>query len=245
MSISLRKSTVTGLEAVCSFTQDVLMMAGLSLLLGILSLVIKQPEAHAWNGPAIVAAVPTTQTTQTTQSLQASQPLHTQESDELFPETRGATLKPHLIGVLEYVKQRYRVSAEAVLPVFQVAELIGRERRIDPLLILAIIGVESGFDPRAESEMGARGLMQVIPRFHMDKLPSGFRSKHFFDPEVNIRVGVGVLEEALKRRGVLTAALQSYSGSSDRVGGYSNKVLAEKARLEKASRGAIALLPSA
>ena len=147
-----------------------------------------------------------------------------------------SSLKPHLLGVLEYVKRRYRVSPEAVLPVFEVAELIGRERRIDPLLILAIIGVESGFNPFAESTMGARGLMQVIPRFHMDKVPEGMGSRQLFDPAVNIRVGVHVLEEAIRRRGGLTAGLQSYAGSSDSEGSYASKVLAEKARLEKAAR---------
>jgi soluble lytic murein transglycosylase-like protein len=143
--------------------------------------------------------------------------------------------KPHLTGVLEYVKRRYRVSPEAVLPVFEVAGLIGRERRIDPLLILAIIGVESGFNPFAESPMGARGLMQVIPRFHMDKVPEGMGVRHLFDPAVNIRVGVHVLEEAIRRRGGITAGLQYYAGSSDSSGGYANKVLAEKKRLEKAA----------
>ena len=114
--------------------------------------------------------------------------------------------------------------------------MIGKERRIDPLLILAIIGIESGFNPFAESALGARGLMQVIPRFHMDKVPAGLGSRHLFDPAVNIRVGVGVLEEAIRRRGGLVPGLQQYAGSSDTEGGYANKVLAEKARMEKAVR---------
>jgi soluble lytic murein transglycosylase-like protein len=146
--------------------------------------------------------------------------------------------KPHLVGALEYVKRRYRVSPEAVLPIFEVAELIGQERRIDPLLILAIIGVESGFNPFAESPMGARGLMQVIPRFHMDKVPEGMGVHHLFDPAVNIHVGVRVLEEAIRRRGGLIAGLQYYAGSSDSAGRYANRVLAEKARLEQAARPA-------
>ena len=143
-------------------------------------------------------------------------------------------LKPQFSGALDYIKRRYRVSPDAVLPVFEVAQLVGKERRIDPLLILAIIGVESGFNPFAESHMGARGLMQVIPRFHMDKMPEGSGSHQLFDPAVNIQVGVLVLEEAIRRRGGLVAGLQSYSGSSDAVGSYSSKVLAEKARLERA-----------
>ncbi|MDR2614083.1 MAG: hypothetical protein LBC91_01980 [Candidatus Accumulibacter sp.] len=59
--------------------------------------------------------------------------------------------------------------------------------------------------------------------------------RHLFDPAVNIQVGVRVLEEAIRRRGGLTAGLQYYAGSSDASGRYANKVLAEKARLEKAA----------
>jgi soluble lytic murein transglycosylase-like protein len=139
-------------------------------------------------------------------------------------------------GALDYVKRRYRVSPDAVTPVFEVAQRIGLERRIDPLLIVAIIGIESGFNPFAESPMGAQGLMQIIPRFHQDKLPEGTGEQALLDPAINIRVGVGVLEEAIRRRGSLIGGLQYYAGSSDPEGFYANKVLAEKERLEQASR---------
>ena len=114
--------------------------------------------------------------------------------------------------------------------------MIGQERQIDPLLIVAIIGIESRFNPFAESTMGAQGLMQVIPRFHMDKLPRNKGTKPLLDPVTNIRVGVRVLEDAIRRSGSLVAGLQSYAGSSDPHGKYSSKVLAEKARLEEAGR---------
>ena len=114
--------------------------------------------------------------------------------------------------------------------------MVGQERRIDPLLIVAIIGVESGFNPFAESSFGAQGLMQVIPRFHMDKLPGGANGRAFLDPVTNIRVGASVLQEAIQRRGGLTAGLQYYAGSSDAAGSYANKVMAEKARLEQAAQ---------
>lgn len=224
VSVTLKKSMARSLDAVSSFIQYAAMVAGLLFVLGIASIVYSDLDSSAEeeSGSIVVSGVAT-------------------DSVLAVPETVSAhsnapSIKPHLVGVLEYVKRRYRVSPDAVLPVFEVAELIGRERRIDPLLILAIIGVESGFNPFAESNMGARGLMQVIPRFHMDKVPAGMGSRHFFDPAVNIRVGVHVLEEAIRRRGGLTAGLQYYAGSSETEGGYATKVLAEKARLEKAAR---------
>jgi len=227
VSITLNKSMVRHLDAVSSFTQYVLMIAGLLLLLGVAGFVFEGPEPSSGKKSEAVASVVPAETVS---------PVRESVEPDVDVDAESTSIKPHLVGVLEYVKRRYRVSPEAVLPVFEVAELIGQERRIDPLLILAIIGVESGFNPFAESSMGARGLMQVIPRFHMDKVPDGTGSRQLFDPAVNIRVGVYVLEEAIRRRGGLTAGLQYYAGSSDSDGGYASKVLAEKARLEKAAR---------
>ena len=160
------------------------------------------------------------------------------DTPELIPvaESVPAVLSSRMQGALDYVTRRYRVSPEALVPVFEVAQLIGQERRIDPLLIVAIIGIESGFNPFAESAMGARGLMQIIPRFHRDKVPEGAGDGSLLDPLINIRVGVYVLEEAIRRRGGLVAGLQYYAGSSEPVGNYANKVLAEKERLEQAAR---------
>lgn len=157
------------------------------------------------------------------------------------PTARPApALAPHMFGAIEYVSNRYRVSPEAVVPLFEVAQLIGKERSIDPLLIVAVIGIESGFNPFAESTMGAQGLMQVIPRFHQDKVPGGAGEKALLDPVINIKVGTHVLEEAIRRRGGLIPGLQHYAGSSDPSGAYANKVLAEKQRLERAVRRASA-----
>ena len=147
-----------------------------------------------------------------------------------------STLSPVMTRALAYVAQRYRVSADALKPVFEAAQSIGQERRIDPLLIVAVIAIESRFNPFAESPMGAQGLMQIIPRFHMDKIPEGAGDRPFLDPAINIRIGVTVLEDAIRRRGGLTAGLQYYSGSSDPERAYAGRVLAEKARLEQAAQ---------
>lgn len=50
-------------------------------------------------------------------------------------------------GALDYVKRRYKVAPEALVPVFEIAQLIGKEMRIDPLLIVAMIGIESDSIP--------------------------------------------------------------------------------------------------
>jgi hypothetical protein len=67
----------------------------------------------------------------------------------------------------------------------------------------------------------------------MDKLPENVGENPFLDPEINVRVGVRILEEAIRRRGGLIAGLQYYAGSTDPAAGYANRVLAEKQRIEQ------------
>jgi len=146
-------------------------------------------------------------------------------------------LTPAMGAALDSVAQRYRVAPEALLPVFEVAQSVASERRMDPLLIVAVISVESGFNPFAQSTMGAQGLMQIIPRFHLDKVPKPLGGNAFLDPVSNVRMGARILHEAIRRQGGVMEGLQYYAGASEDVEqAYANKVIAEKLRLEQASR---------
>ncbi len=148
----------------------------------------------------------------------------------------GTELNPSMSAALESVAQRYRVAPEALQPIFTAAQQAARE--LDPLLIIAVIGVESGFNPFAQSVMGAQGLMQVIPRYHRDKLPPETPPMAFLDPVSNVRVGAQVLQEAIRRSGGLIEGLQYYAGAADDPErGYATRVIAEKQRLELAARG--------
>lgn len=151
------------------------------------------------------------------------------------PATQALT--PVMGAALNHVAQRYRVSPDALLPVFEAVESAARERRMDPLLLIAVIAIESRFNPYSQSPVGAQGLMQVIPRYHQDKLPKTATAPSFLDPVTNVRIGAQVLQEAIRRQGGLMEGLQYYGGAIDddeRV--YANKVLAEKLRLEQATR---------
>jgi len=150
-------------------------------------------------------------------------------------EESAAALNPRMRGALDYVSRRYRVSTEALQPIFATAQVVGRELHLDPLLIIAVIGVESGFNPFSQSVFGAQGLMQVVPRFHMDKLPEEADRSDFLDPVVNVQVGAKVLKESIRRFGGLESGLQQFGGAmNDPDRRYSTKVLAEKQRLEQA-----------
>jgi len=151
-------------------------------------------------------------------------------------------LRPEMRAVAGYLARKYRVSTVAIEPLVSAAQSAGSEVGLDPLLILAVTAVESRFNPFAESSMGARGLMQVIPEFHQDKLEAqGTDKTGLLDPEINIQIGARVLKESIRRAGSLEAGLQQYAGApGDSDTQYANKVKAEKGRLEQAMRQQVA-----
>lgn len=148
------------------------------------------------------------------------------------------SLSPQMKRVVDYLSRRYRVSSAGVEPLVASAEDVGKRVGLDPLLLVAVMAVESSFNPIAESAMGAQGLMQVIPRFHQEKLVDQGSDASLLDPQTNIVVGARVLKEYLVRTGSMQNALQVYNGATDDAVGsmYANKVLAEKQRLEAAAK---------
>lgn len=136
-------------------------------------------------------------------------------------------------AVAEFIARRYRVAESASTAFVSTAYRVGREFSVDPLLILAVMAIESRYNPVAESSMGAKGLMQIIPRYHQEKLLEHGGEGALLDPEVNIQVGAQILQEYMRRFGETEAALQKYAGAYDEpTAQYSGKVLAEKARLQ-------------
>lgn len=135
----------------------------------------------------------------------------------------------------EFVAKRYRVSQDVTLGLVTFAHAAGHKLGLDPLLIIAVIAVESRFNPIAESGAGAKGLMQVIPKYHTEKLEE-FGGEHaVFDPQTNILVGSKILKEYLRRTGNLSIALQMYAGAlNDGEDAYTVKVMNEKQRLQQA-----------
>lgn len=167
------------------------------------------------------------------QSADAEEP--SAEAEPAPVSAPGEALSPRMRSALESVSRRYRVSMEGVKPVFEAAQVAGRNLHLDPLLIIAVIGIESGFNPFSESIMGAQGLMQVIPRFHPEKIPEGAGQSALFDPVTNVQVGAQVLKESIRRNGGLIGGLQQFAGASDDPEQrYASKVMAEKQRLENA-----------
>ena len=158
------------------------------------------------------------------------------EQPAAVAEESGEQPKYRAIG--QFLSRRYRVSSEMTTSVVANAHKIGADLKLDPLLILAVIAVESRFNPLAESVMGAKGLMQVIPRLHPDKFQPLGGEKAAFDTHANISVGAKILKDYLRQTGDIAVALQLYVGASteQNENGYTDKVMAERDRLTQVLR---------
>ncbi len=141
---------------------------------------------------------------------------------------------------MDSLSRRFLIASEATASIVSAAYRAADAAGLDPLLVLAVISIESRFNPLAESTMGAKGLMQIIPRFHRAKLAVHGGDQALLDPESNIEVGTRILQEYIDRTGTLEAGLQFYNGAlSDPSAKYAQKVMAERLRLEGAVRAAL------
>ncbi|MRX10752.1 transglycosylase SLT domain-containing protein [Pseudoduganella sp. FT25W] len=141
--------------------------------------------------------------------------------------------------VTTWLSKRYRVAGDAANMLVSTAYLTAREIKLDPLLILAVMSIESGLNPFAESPMGAQGLMQVMSKVHHEKFQDMGGLQAALNPVANIRVGSLILKDYVTRGGSVEAGLKSYVGAAafETDEGYGSKVLAEYNRLKQVSAG--------
>ena len=137
-------------------------------------------------------------------------------------------------ALAEFISRRYRVAEAASAGFVSKAYRSGREHAVDPLLILAVMAIESRYNPVAESSKGAKGLMQIIPRYHQEKFLAHGGEYAVLDPDVNIQVGAQILREYMRRSDAMETALQRYNGALDEpTARYAGKVIAEKLILRR------------
>ncbi len=157
---------------------------------------------------------------------------------------RATAIDPHDLpkqqaAVAYWLAKKYRVAPEPLSALVEEAYDLGARTKLEPTLILAIMAVESGFNPFAQSPVGAQGLMQVMTKVHSDKYDSFGGRLAAFDPVTNLRVGVKVLQECIARAGSVAGGLRQYVGATSDAteGGYTAKVLAEYERLRQVAGG--------
>ncbi|MBW4046370.1 MAG: lytic transglycosylase domain-containing protein [Proteobacteria bacterium] len=147
--------------------------------------------------------------------------------------------RPQMV-VANWLSHRYSIAPLAMQELVSRAWQVGKQEHLDPTLILAVMAVESSFNPYAQSPVGATGLMQVMASVHRDKFAPYGGPRASIDPMANVKVGAVVLKDAIARGGSLQAGLRMYVGATSNAteGGYAAKVLAEQARLQQVVAGA-------
>lgn len=146
------------------------------------------------------------------------------------PATDPSELNRQQAAVAHWLSKRYRVAPEPVALLVREAWSLGQRVNLEPTLILAIMAIESSFNPFAQSPVGAQGLMQVLTRVHDDKYQAFGGNLAAFDPLTNLRVGVQVLKDCIAKAGSIEGGLRHYVGAANLTddGGYAFKVLAEQ-----------------
>ena len=136
--------------------------------------------------------------------------------------------------VAKWIARKYRVSNEAVREIVEISFSAGDKFEVDPYVVIAIIAIESSFNPLAESGAGALGLMQVMPLIHRKKFQKYGGFEKSLDVKVNIYVGTEILKNFYLRYGNYQRALLAYVGvSQNSNSSYPKKVLRLRDRLKK------------
>lgn len=143
------------------------------------------------------------------------------------------------VAVARWLSSKYKVSPEPLAALVTEAWALGERSQISPTLILAVMAIESRFNPFASGSQGGLGLMQIEPEAHTSALSSFGGRLAAFDPLTNLRVGTRLLQGLINDTGTLEDALRQYAlasgqGKNDQ---YVDRVLAEQKLLDKISMG--------
>lgn len=156
-------------------------------------------------------------------SLEAASPLALSEEQE---------------AITQWLSRRYKLSPEPLGNLVSESWALGDRIQVSPTLLLAVMAIESRFNPFASGVQGGMGLMQIEPQAqHLALLPFG-GPLAAFDPLTNLRVGAKHLQTLIEKSASVEVALQMYAAASGQPNGadYANRVLAEQKRLENMAR---------
>jgi soluble lytic murein transglycosylase-like protein len=155
-------------------------------------------------------------------------------------------LPPSQAAVAQWLSRKYKVAPEPLAALVAESYALSLTTQLPPHFILAVMAIESSFHPYVQSPVGAQGLMQVMTDIHIKRYDAYGGRMAAFDPIANLRVGVAVLNDAIKMRdGSQEEGLRFYLGGYGLTedGGYVAKVFAEQALLDWVAAGQKPALP--
>jgi soluble lytic murein transglycosylase-like protein len=237
----MAKSRVT-VRSLLSTAQHTMTVCGVTALVMLAVLYVRPDLAHALSktlAPQPEAAGLAVTAPPLTALMEAPAAQPAAEAPMTAEEKKLMGSKKQQEWVTTWLSKRYRVASDATNMLVSTAYLTAREIKLDPLLILAVMAIESGLNPFAESPMGAQGLMQVMSKVHYDKFQEMGGVQAALNPVANIRVGSLILKDYVTRGGSVEAGLKSYVGAAafETDEGYGSKVLAEYKKLQQVSSG--------
>lgn len=237
---SLRKLVLQTSTQAVEFYRYVFGYFALALLAGAVT-IVSIPDLRAQVlavHEAVVAAADTTEAAPATSKVVAAARASEESAGTVIAKAKPvvlAHLPANSVEALhEYISKKYRVPSSAVRALVETAWDVGGNKKLDPLLLLAVMAIESSFNPFAESHVGAQGLMQVMTRIHRKKFEPYGGARAAWRPDANIAVGAQILQDCIARRGSVPGGLTCYVGSPGTASAYGRKVLAERGRLEAA-----------
>jgi soluble lytic murein transglycosylase-like protein len=144
------------------------------------------------------------------------------------------TLTPDQLSVTRWLSRKYRIGPEPLAAVVTEAWTLGDKTQLSPTLILAIMAIESRFNPFTAGSQGAVGLMQIEVNAHADTLAQHGGNFAAFDALTNVRIGVRHLQALLQQTNSLEDALALYGEASGQSSDsqYADRVLAEQQQLD-------------
>ena len=104
------------------------------------------------------------------------------------------------------------VAAAPEGPYREIIAAMSEAHGVDPLLVRALIQVESNYKPKAKSPRGAMGLMQLMPSTARE-----YKVRNPFDPRTNIEAGIKHLKSLIDRLGTTEMALAAYNAGEGAV----------------------------
>ncbi len=148
---------------------------------------------------------------------------------ESIVEIRDEHVKEEFSQVLNEIKEKVNANINKSFPNGQIISYkkelkdaksiedlivrLSKKHGIDPALVKAVVKVESNFNPKATSSVGAKGLMQIMPDTAKD-----LGIKDLYDPKDNLEGGIKYLKRLLKKYdNDISLALAAYNAGPGNV----------------------------
>ena len=152
-----------------------------------------------------------------------STPKNKETFDSINRDEELTKLKKRMVS--KWLSKKYRVAETAVDKIVEISHLAAKKYELDPNLILAIIAI------------GAQGLMQIMPKYHQEKLQKFDEINPALSYEINIMVGAQILKEYLDAHSSLNTALLRYVGvGANGKSSYPQKVFTMRSRISSITK---------